>query len=164
MHVDAACDDDARWPPHHHDSQGDPDCCFNLGLLHSFGRGVEQNYQAAISIFQSCYTSHGQHPGCALYLGLMYAAGQGVAVDYDLALLYLQQAADSGDHRFVSQAHEGYHRLLGLIEEAKRLESSTLATLKSGLSSPISDVGGDGMGGSAAERQALTYPADRDEF
>jgi TPR repeat protein len=112
---------------------GDADCCFHLGLLTAYGRGVEQNGAAAEAIFQTCYNMHA-HAGCALYLGMLHAGGQaaGGRVDYDLARIYLQKAADAGDIRFAKEAHTAYSRLDSLIQEAEAMTASTLEAIRAG--------------------------------
>jgi TPR repeat protein len=116
---------------------GDADCCFHLGLLTAYGRGIEQNGAAAEAIFQTCYNMHA-HAGCALYLGMLHAGGQaaGGRVDYDLARIYLQKAADAGDVRFAKEAHTAYSRLDGLIQEAEAMTASTLESLRAGQAMP----------------------------
>ena len=116
---------------------GDADCCFHLGLLTAYGRGIEQNGAAAEAIFQTCYNMHA-HAGCALYLGMLHAGGQaaGGRVDYDLARIYLQKAADAGDVRFAKEAHTAFSRLDGLIQEAEAMTASTLESLRAGQAMP----------------------------
>jgi uncharacterized protein len=116
---------------------GDADCCFHLGLLTAYGRGVEQNGAAAEAIFQSCYNTHA-HAGCALYLGMLHAGGQsaGGRVDYELARIYLQKAADAGDIRFAKEAHTAYSRLDALIQEAEAMTATTLETIRTGQEMP----------------------------
>ncbi len=111
---------------------GDPDCCFHLGLLHAYGRGFEQNHPAALAIFGACERLYG-HPGCLLYLGLMYASGQGTPVDYEAARVYLQRAGESGDVRFVPQAHEAFSKLDELMREAEGGITATLEGIAKGL-------------------------------
>jgi TPR repeat protein len=117
-------------------SLGDADCCFNLGLMHAYGRGVEQDAGRAARLFQACELRHA-HAGCALYLGLLHAGGgRGVKVDYDLARVYLQRAADAGDVRFAKDAHTAFSRLDGLVREAEAGQAAVLASLQEALRPP----------------------------
>lgn len=117
----------------------DSDCCFNLGLLYAYGRGIEQNYPDALAIFQACYNNY-HHAGCTLYLGLMHAAGQGTAVDYEAAQVYLQQAAESTDLRFVESAHTAYHNLNELMKEAQQGISKTLDDIAQGIANKPTEL------------------------
>ena len=116
---------------------GDADACFNLGLLHAYGRGFEQDFGAAARILQACSHRHA-HAGCSLYLGLLHAGGgPGLErVDYELARLYLQRAADAGDVRFAKEAHTAFSRLDGLVREAEARQAQVLAELQQGLRPP----------------------------
>ncbi len=114
------------------------DSCYHLGLLHAYGRGTEQDHPLALSIFQACHDAHA-HAGCALYLGLMRASGQGADVDYEAARVYLQKAAESGDVRYLSKAHEAYAALDRLIDEAEKGTRRTLEALAAGLAARPSD-------------------------
>jgi TPR repeat protein len=74
--------------------QGDAVIQFNLGLLYSSGKGVQQNYEEAAKWFQK---SAEQGYDKALYnLGLLYSNGNGVPKDYMQAYLCFKLAAEQG--------------------------------------------------------------------
>jgi uncharacterized protein len=136
--------------------EGDADCCFHLGLLAAYGRGVEQDHVSALATFGLCERRHA-HPGCLLYLGLMHASGQGVATDYEAARVYLQRASESGDVRFVPQAHEAFSKLDVLLREAGAGVTETLEGIARGLAArPGQGAAGDGE----EQRQQTTTRGD----
>ncbi len=130
--------------------------------MKAYGRGEEQNYPEALAIFQSCH-ARGAHAGCALYAGTMHASGQGTPVDYEAARVYLQQAAESRDVRFVSEAHEAFARLDGLMKRSEEETRRVLSDLAEGLAKrPDHEDGlrGDrGRKGAGDERQGPSNAA-----
>ncbi len=67
---------------------------FGLGLLYSFGQGVEEDNVRAMDWFARA-ARHG-HPGAQLFLAHGYEKGEGVALDTQQAFRWYLQAAEQG--------------------------------------------------------------------
>lgn len=63
--------------------EGNSDAAFNLGLMHAYGRGCNQDFQRALGFFHQAATKI--HAGAMFYIGIMHLYGQGVPVNYDMA-------------------------------------------------------------------------------
>jgi uncharacterized protein len=71
--------------------RGDPNAQAMLGFMHEHGRGVPQNYGAAVHWY-TCAAEQG-HPTAQYLLGLMYDKGLGVVRSDVLAYMWLNLAA-----------------------------------------------------------------------
>lgn len=67
----------------------------NRGVMYAEGRGVPQDYKAALEWYRKA-AEHGDSPS-QFNLGLMYAKGEGVPVDLLQARKWLDLAAAAGD-------------------------------------------------------------------
>lgn len=56
---------------------------YNLGLMHAYGRGFNQDFQRALVLFQ--LAAGRGHAGAMYYIGVMHLYGQGLDVNYELA-------------------------------------------------------------------------------
>ena len=75
--------------------QGDPRAQLFIGLMHSEGKGVSQNYSEAVNWFRKAAAQGSLESETAL--GFMYFNGQGVPQDYAEAAKWYRKAADQGD-------------------------------------------------------------------
>ncbi len=73
---------------------GDLDAMFNMGYLHQFGLGVEQNYEKAVDFYSVAVYMDG---GDAAYnLAVLTMNGQGTARDMAKGIKYMEQSAMAG--------------------------------------------------------------------
>jgi hypothetical protein len=79
--------------------QGDPQAQTQVGFMYETGRGLPQDYMAAVYWYRRA--AEQGHPRAMHQLGLMYDKGQGVAEDYVSAHKWLNLAAAGaeGDDR-----------------------------------------------------------------
>lgn len=75
-------------------NNGDMKACSSLGNLYDKGKGVEQNYQKAIQLYQKACDG-GDSEGC-INLGVLYENGYGVKKDNAIAKEYYGKACDLG--------------------------------------------------------------------
>lgn len=68
--------------------------CYNLGVVHSFGKGVKQDYKKAKELYEKACNDN-NYEAC-LILGLAYAKGKRVKQDYKKAKMYFGKACDLG--------------------------------------------------------------------
>ena len=73
---------------------GNPRAQFGMGLLYSFGQGVETNDVLAMDWFSRA--AERGHPGAQLFLAHGYEKGEGVARDHAIAFHWYLQAAEQG--------------------------------------------------------------------
>ena len=74
---------------------GDIDAQFNLGMSYSFGKGVEQNFEKALSWFLKC-ANQGDSKA-QYYVGVMFLNGHGTQIDQIKAAEWLKKSANQGD-------------------------------------------------------------------
>ena len=70
-------------------------CYRHIGAMYNNGRGVEQNYNKAVELYQKAADLG--DADAFFNLGLMYYNGQGVAQDYNKAVELYQKACDLGN-------------------------------------------------------------------
>lgn len=70
-------------------------CYRHIGAMYNNGRGVNQNYQKAVELYQK--GADLGDAGACYNLGHMYQHGQGVNQDYQKAVELYQKACDVGD-------------------------------------------------------------------
>lgn len=70
-------------------------CYRHIGYMYQFGRGVNQNYEKAVELYQKGVDLG--DAGACLNLGYMYNEGLGVNQDYQKAVELYQKACDLGD-------------------------------------------------------------------
>ena len=58
---------------------------YNLAILYTYGRGVQQDFIRALDIFRNCALSS-KHAPSMRYLALFYTFGDGLSVDYQKAI------------------------------------------------------------------------------
>lgn len=122
--------------------QLDAECCYHLGLMYAYGRGVVQDWAASGVLFQENADARGHSPS-AYFLGLQLAHGQGVPTDYRLAEKYLAQAAEGGDARVATKAAAALadlKRANTLAEEMRRGELRALQARIGSTSGPAGTV------------------------
>lgn len=73
---------------------GDMDACSSLGELYNNGKGVKQNSQKAVELYQKA--CDGRISGSCAILGALYADGKDVRQDYAMAKKYYGKACDLG--------------------------------------------------------------------
>lgn len=75
--------------------EGNPQAQYELGQMYEFGRGVAQDYQAAMTWYAK---SAEQNYAAAQYaIGLLYEHGRGVEADASIAATWYSKAAEQGD-------------------------------------------------------------------
>jgi uncharacterized protein len=75
--------------------QGNASAQVRLGFLYHKGRGVTQDYAAAMSWYLKA--AEQGNAGAQCNLGQMYFGGQGVTQDYAAAVSWYRKAAEHGD-------------------------------------------------------------------
>ena len=74
---------------------GDVEAQFNLAMSYSFGDGVEQNFEKALSLFLK--SANQGDARAQYYLGVMYSNGHGTSTDLDQAFKWFSKSAIQGD-------------------------------------------------------------------
>ncbi len=74
---------------------GDADGQFGLGFLYYSGRGVPQNYVAAVNLFQQAANQN--RADALAWMGVVYQAGTGVPVDLAKSAYYFKLAGARGN-------------------------------------------------------------------
>ncbi|HEY3198525.1 MAG TPA: tetratricopeptide repeat protein [Nitrospirales bacterium] len=72
--------------------ENDPEAQFYIGVMYAKGRGVPQDYQAAVHWYQ--LAAEQGFPKAMSNLAAMYSKGKGVPKDYAQAVHWYQEAAD----------------------------------------------------------------------
>jgi TPR repeat protein len=73
----------------------DVDAQFNLAMSYSFGKGVDQNFEKALSWFLKC--AQQGDAKAQYYVGVMYSNGHGIPVDLEKAAEWYIKSANQGD-------------------------------------------------------------------
>lgn len=107
----------------------DVEACYNLALMHAFGRGTVQDWSASAGLFQQA-ADRRQHGPSSYFLGIQFTNGQGVPTDYRLGEKYLQQALDSGDERVKDKAVRALEDLRRANSFAESLNDAELRELE----------------------------------
>ena len=89
--------------------QGHANAQYNLGVMFRHGRGVAQDYSAAMKWWRMAADQ--EYANAQVNLGNMYNKGQGVAQDYSAAMKWFRMAADQGDAK--AQCSIGFMHFFG---------------------------------------------------
>ena len=73
----------------------DVDAQFNLAMSYSFGKGVDQNFEKALSWFLKC--AQKGDAKAQYYVGVMYSNGHGAQINLEKAAEWYKKSADQGD-------------------------------------------------------------------
>jgi TPR repeat protein len=101
----------------------DPRKQFNLGVMYKNGRGVAQDYAAAVNWYRKAADQG--HAGAQNNLGVMYMNGAGVAQDYVQALKWFNLGAANGNEK----AKKNRDELAAAMTSAQITEAQRLAGL-----------------------------------
>ncbi len=88
-----------------------------LGLLYAQGKGVAQDFEASLELFQKAAAQG--HADGQYYLGYTYLEGSGVKADPVTALAWFMQAAARGHEKATLERDKG----LASLDEAARLQA-----------------------------------------